>query len=81
VFSVVRAAAVATQRRGKHICAATYSYVHNYIKKLCRPQAKVIQNDENEHVCGMGEGEARQKKYKRLKLGEITTVRVIKLPL
>jgi hypothetical protein len=38
-------------------------------KKLCRQQAEVIQNHENEYVRGIGQGEARRRKYKRLKLG------------
>jgi hypothetical protein len=37
--------------------------------KSCRQQAEVIQNYENEHVRSIGKGEARRKKYKRLKLG------------
>jgi hypothetical protein len=36
---------------------------------LCRQQAEVIQNHENEHVPGIGQGEARRRKYKKLKLG------------
>jgi hypothetical protein len=44
-------------------------YVYEYITKLCRRQAEVIQNHDNEHVRGIGEGEARHRKYKRLKLG------------
>jgi hypothetical protein len=44
-------------------------YVYDYITKLCRQQAEVIQNHENEHVRGMGRGEARHRKYRRLKLG------------
>jgi hypothetical protein len=44
-------------------------YVYDYITKLCRRQAEVIQNHENEHVRGTGKGEARHSKYKRLKLG------------
>jgi hypothetical protein len=32
-------------------------YVYNYITKLCRQQAEVIQNHENEHVHGIGQGE------------------------
>jgi hypothetical protein len=39
------------------------------ITKLCRKQAEVIWNHENEHVHGTGQGEARHRKYKRLKLG------------
>jgi hypothetical protein len=37
--------------------------------KLCRLQAEVIQNHENEHVHIIGHGEARHKKYKGLKFG------------
>jgi hypothetical protein len=36
---------------------------------LCRQQAEVIQNHENEHVRDIGQSDARHKKYKRLKLG------------
>jgi hypothetical protein len=31
-------------------------------------QTEVIQNHENEHVRSIGKGEARHRKYKRLKL-------------
>jgi hypothetical protein len=41
---------------------------HN-ITKLCRQQAEAIQNNENEHVRSIGQGESRHRKYKRLKLG------------
>jgi hypothetical protein len=46
-------------------------YVCDYVTKLCRQQAEVIQNHENEHVLGMhiGQGDTRHIKYKRLKLG------------
>jgi hypothetical protein len=44
-------------------------YVYDYIKKLCRQQAEVIQNHENANVRSIGEGEFRHRKYKRLKLG------------
>jgi hypothetical protein len=43
-------------------------YVYCHIRKLCRQQAEVIQNHENEHVRGIGQGEARHRNYKRLKL-------------
>jgi hypothetical protein len=36
---------------------------------LCRQQAEVIQNHDNENVRNIGQGEARHRKYKRLKLG------------
>jgi hypothetical protein len=44
-------------------------YIHDYITKLCRKQAEVIQNHQNENVRNIGEGEARHRKYMRLKLG------------
>jgi hypothetical protein len=44
-------------------------YVYDYITKSCRQQAQVIQNYENENVRYIGQGEARHRKYKRLKLG------------
>jgi hypothetical protein len=45
-----------------------YNYI-NYVTELCPQQAEVIQNHENEYVRGIGQGEARHRKYKRLKLG------------
>jgi hypothetical protein len=44
-------------------------FVYDCITKLCRQQADVIQNHDNENVRNIGQGEARQRKYKRLKLG------------
>jgi hypothetical protein len=44
-------------------------YVYDYITKLYRQQAEVIQNHENGHVPGIGQGEIRHRKYKRHKLG------------
>jgi hypothetical protein len=41
----------------------------DYITKLSRQQAEVIQNHENVNVRIIGQGEARYRKYKRLKLG------------
>jgi hypothetical protein len=43
--------------------------VYDYITKLCSQQAEDIQNHENKHIRGIGQGEARHRKYKRLKLG------------
>jgi hypothetical protein len=40
-----------------------------YITKLCRQQAEVIQSHDSEGVRTIGQGEARHRKYKRLKLG------------
>jgi hypothetical protein len=36
---------------------------------LWRKQAEVTQNQENEHVRRIGQGEAGHRKYKKLKLG------------
>jgi hypothetical protein len=44
-------------------------YVYDYITKLCRQQAEVIQSHENKHVRSIGQGKATCRKYKRLKLG------------
>jgi hypothetical protein len=44
-------------------------YVYDYMIKLFTQQAEVTQNHETEHVCSIGQGESRHRKYKRLKLG------------
>jgi hypothetical protein len=43
--------------------------VCDYITKLCRQQAEVIQTNENANVRNIGQGELRHRKYKSLKLG------------
>jgi hypothetical protein len=57
-----------TSVRDLHV-AFLIPYVYDYITKLCRQQAEFIQNHDNENVRNIGEGEARQRKYNRLKLG------------
>jgi hypothetical protein len=54
--------------------------VYDYITKLCRQQAEVLQNHENEHVRSIRQGEARRRKY-NLAVVKLTTVQVTKLPL
>jgi hypothetical protein len=44
-------------------------FVYDYLIKLCRQQAEVIQNHDNENVRTIGQGEVRHRKYRRLKLG------------
>jgi hypothetical protein len=44
-------------------------YMYDYITKLCRQQAQVVQKHENAYVSNMGQGKTRRRKYKRLKLG------------
>jgi hypothetical protein len=41
-------------------------YVYDYITKLCRKLAEVIQNHENENIRYTGQGETQHGKYKRL---------------
>jgi hypothetical protein len=44
-------------------------YVYGYITRLWRTLAEVILNLVHLNVCSTGQGEARQRKYNRLKLG------------
>jgi hypothetical protein len=53
--------------RDMHIYFETPSEYGN-ITKLCRQQAHAIQNHENSGIPNIGQGEARHRKYKRLKL-------------
>jgi hypothetical protein len=43
-------------------------YLYGFVTKLCREQATVILNHENVNIRNIGQGEARHRKYKRLKL-------------
>jgi hypothetical protein len=43
-------------------------YVYDYVIKLWRQQAEAVQNHENEHICGIEQGDVRHRKYKMLKL-------------
>jgi hypothetical protein len=44
-------------------------YEYDYITTVCRQQEEVAQNHPNEHVRSIGQGEARYRNYKKLKLG------------
>jgi hypothetical protein len=44
-------------------------YVYDFITKICRKQAEVVQNHNNENVCSIGNGEAKHRHHKRLELG------------
>jgi hypothetical protein len=57
-----------TSIRDFHI-AFNLPYVYDYTTKLFRKEAEVKQNHENDLVRGIGQGEARRSKFKRLKLG------------
>jgi hypothetical protein len=43
-------------------------YIYDYITKLCRNQAVIIQNHDNVNVRNIGQSETTHRKYKRLKL-------------
>jgi hypothetical protein len=43
--------------------------VYDYITKLCRQQAEVIENHDNGSISNIGQDEARHIKCKNLKLG------------
>jgi hypothetical protein len=58
-----------TQIRDMHI-SFQIPYVYDFKAKLCKQQAKVIKHHENIHVSNIRQGEARHRKYKRLKLGD-----------
>jgi hypothetical protein len=47
---------------------------YEYITKLWRQQAEVLENYENANIHNIEQGEARHRKYKRLKLGDYTAV-------
>jgi hypothetical protein len=57
-------------------------YVYEYITKLCRQQAEVIQNHDNENVRIIGQGEADTGSIRGLNLPAVmhTTVQVTRLP-
>jgi hypothetical protein len=48
------------------LTAFSLPHVCDYITKLCRQRTEVIQNHQNEHVRGIGQAEARTRKYKKL---------------
>jgi hypothetical protein len=54
-----------TSVRELHV-AFKIPYVYEYITKLCRTQAEVILNHVNPKVRGIGQGEARHRKDRRL---------------
>jgi hypothetical protein len=57
-----------TSIRDKH-AAFQIPYVYDYLRKLCRRQAEIIQNHENGNIRSIGQGEPQHRKYKMLKLG------------
>jgi hypothetical protein len=59
------------------------SYIYNYITKLCRQQAEVIQNHKNANISNIGQGDADTGNIRSLNLAVVkhTIVQVTKLPL
>jgi hypothetical protein len=53
-------------------------YVYDYIRKLCRRQAEIVHNHENENVRNIGQGETPHREHKRLNWAVViyTTVEV-----
>jgi hypothetical protein len=58
-------------------------HIYNCIIKLCKQQAEIIPNHQNDHVRSIRQGEARHRKYKRFKLGggQVYNISSAKLPL
>jgi hypothetical protein len=58
-------------------------YVYDYITKLCRQKAEIIQNHENEHIGGIGQGKPDIEIVRGLNLAvvKLMTVQVNKLSL
>jgi hypothetical protein len=44
-------------------------YIYNYITKLCRQQAEILQMHGKANVRSIGQGKPRHRKCKRLKAG------------
>jgi hypothetical protein len=61
VFRTIGNFARRTPVRDLHL-AFQIPFVYYYITKLCRQQAEVIQNHDNENVRTTGQGEARHRK-------------------
>jgi hypothetical protein len=57
-----------TSVRDLHV-AFQIPYVYDFVTKLCRQKSVIIQNHDNVNVRYIGQGEARHRNYKRLKLG------------
>jgi hypothetical protein len=58
-------------------------YIYDYIKKLCREQAEVIQNHGNANVHHIGKAKPNTENIRGLSLAAVkrTTVQVIRQPL
>jgi hypothetical protein len=63
--------------------AFKHPYVYDYIIKLCRQQAEVLQNHENANVRNIGQGEPPTGNIRGLNLVvvKLTTVQMTNLPL
>jgi len=57
-----------TQTLAFHL-AFKIPYVYDYITKMCRKEAEVVQNRDNVNVRNIGRSEAPHRKFERLKLG------------
>jgi hypothetical protein len=57
-----------TPVRDLHV-AFQIPYEYDYITKLSKQQTEAIENNYNENIYKIGQGEARHRKYTRLKPG------------
>jgi len=57
-----------TPTRDLHM-AFNIPYLYDFVTKLCWEQAIVILNHENVSIRTIGQGEARHRKYKKLRFG------------
>ena len=66
-----------TPNRELHV-AFKIPYVYDFITKLCRQQAEVIRNHDNENVRNIGQGEANIENIRGLNLAavKLTTAQV-----
>jgi hypothetical protein len=84
VFHTIKNFPRCTPVRDLHT-AFNLPYVYDYIIKLLRQQAELIQYHENEYVRSIGQGETRHRNYKRLSLNLVvvkpTTLQMAKLTL
>jgi hypothetical protein len=68
-FSAPQAILQGAHWSAKYEWLSKFRYFYDFITKLCRQQAEVIQNHVNPNVRNIEQGEDQHRKYKRLKLG------------
>jgi hypothetical protein len=69
MFSAAFANLQGTLRLRTGIILFKIPFSYDLITKLCRQQAQGIQNIENSYIQNIGQGEAQNRKYKRITFG------------